>query len=98
MIHAAGRQSSLGLSVLDHAKDDRADKGERDIRGDNAQSAHEGIHEGHSEISGVRVADPCNAEDSDAFRPNKSALLPLAPSRPPATWLKIREINALKSP
>ena len=42
--------------MLDHAEDDRADKGEREIRGDNAQSAHEGIHEGHSEISRVRVA------------------------------------------
>jgi hypothetical protein len=96
MIHAAGRR--LGLWVLDHAEDNRPDKGECGIRGDNAQSVHEGIHEGHSESSRVRVVARCNAEDSEAFRPNKSALLPLALRRQSATWLKIREIKALKSP
>src|SRR5665647_2955112 len=40
---------------LEHAEYNGADKGECDIRGDNAQSAKEGTEEGHRDIFLVRV-------------------------------------------
>jgi hypothetical protein len=44
-------------AVLEHAKHDRANKGECDIRGNNAQS----VDESHGETSLVHVAARCNA-------------------------------------
>jgi len=52
-------------------------------------------------LSLVQVAARFNAETSEAFRPEKvsAAVYPLPPtaSGRPATWLKSREINALKT-
>jgi hypothetical protein len=93
--------------LLEHAEHDRADKGECDIRGNNAQSADEG----HRKSPVVHAAARANAEASKPFPEKKSALLhycdfspvqtasaKLPPRRTPATWLKVRKINALKSP
>ena len=49
MIQTAGRlKIRAGVpEALEHAEHDGADKGECDIRGDNAQSADKRTHEGH---------------------------------------------------
>jgi hypothetical protein len=52
--------------ALEHAEDDCADKGECDIRGNNAQSVHEGTPEGHRE-SPCFVAPRCNARNNNPF-------------------------------
>ena len=53
MIQTAGRFKRLGVtSVLEHTEHDGADEGEREIRGNNAQSADES----HGECSLVHVA------------------------------------------
>jgi hypothetical protein len=58
-IPTAGRfDQDEGLCALEHAKDDRADKGDRDIRGNNAQSADERTEGLHCEGSRVRIAAP----------------------------------------
>jgi hypothetical protein len=56
MIQAAGRRN-LSHAGLEHSEHDRADKRERDIRGNNAQLSDES----HGETSLVHVADRCNA-------------------------------------
>ena len=62
MIQAAGRLEILVVcDALEHAKHDGADKSERNIRGNNAQSADERTERGHSEISLVHVTARYNA-------------------------------------
>jgi hypothetical protein len=46
------------VKSLEHAEHDRANKGDRDIRGNNAQSADQS----HVKTSLVHVAARCNAE------------------------------------
>jgi hypothetical protein len=80
---------------LEHAEHDGADKGECDISGNNAQSAGQS----HGKPLAVHVAARSNARAGKPFQPEKSALLsiPISTAKPQATWLKIREINPLKS-
>jgi hypothetical protein len=90
--------------ALEHAEHDGADKGECDIRGDNAQSADERTDEGHWELSLLTslTSLPANAEVSKPFRAEKvsAAVSPwlLHRAAASATWLKKCEFNALKSP
>jgi hypothetical protein len=65
--------------VLEHAEHDRANKGDCDIRGNNAQSADQS----HEKTSLVHVAARGNAEANKRFPPEKSALLSLAASALP---------------
>ena len=98
-ILAAGRcEISVLREVLEHAEHDRANKGDCDIRGNNAQSADES----HGKTSLVHVAARCNAKASKRFPPEKVSA-PVArgiftAAKTPAAWLKTREIKALKSP
>jgi hypothetical protein len=71
MVQAAGRFKELGYSVLEHAEHDRADKGECDVGGNNAQSADERTHEGHWERSPIRVAAHCDVEANKPFGAEK---------------------------
>jgi hypothetical protein len=87
-------QTIRGFS-LEHAKHDSADKGECDIRGNNANPVDEGTGENHGEDSLVPHLTP---EASKRFQQNKSALLSLTILLVSSTWLKSREINPLKSP
>ncbi len=84
--------------ILEHAEHDRPDKGDCDIRGNNAQSADQS----HEKTSLVHVAARGNAEGNNRFPPEKvSAAVARGIStfrEPPAAWLKSREIKALKSP
>jgi hypothetical protein len=80
--------------MLDHAQHDGADKGECDIGGNYAQSADDG--HGNS-LPGSRRC-PINQQSSKSFREEKSALLSIAVFPQPEPWLKLRKINALKSP
>jgi hypothetical protein len=92
----------LWRESLEHAKHDGADKGDCQIRGNNAQSADQRTHEGHREISLVHVTARFNAETSKAFRAEKvspaASSLTVQALEPPPTWLKTRENNALMSP
>jgi hypothetical protein len=84
--------------ILEHAEHDRPDKGDCDIRGNNAQSADQS----HEKTSLVHVAARGNAEGNNRFPPEKvSAAVARGIStfrEPPAAWLKSCEIKALKSP
>jgi hypothetical protein len=86
------------LEVLKHAEHDRADKGDCDIRGNNAQSADQS----HEKTSLVQVAARGNAEANKRFPPEKVSAAVAGGARPAANtrgaWLKSREIKALKSP
>jgi len=99
----AGRfRFRLWRESLEHAEYDGADKGDRQVRGNDAQSADQRTHEGHREISLVHVLARLNAESSKAFQAEKVSpaalfLIVQALELPP-TWLKTRKINALKSP
>src|SRR3954452_11746499 len=99
---ATGRGVQTWTGSLEHAEHDGADEGEGNVRSNNAQSADERTHEGHWECSlGSRRARKERRKLAKRSRPKKSALLsiPVVHSRPPReTWLKTREINALKSP
>jgi hypothetical protein len=79
--------------LLDYAQHDRADKGECSIGGKNAQSADDS----HGSAPWLTPL-PDNNESSRSFPEIKTALLTIAifPQREP--WLKLRKINALKSP
>jgi hypothetical protein len=61
--NAPGRQAlqSSDRLLLEHAKHDSADKGECDIRGNNANPVDEGTGENHGEDSLVYVATSPNA-------------------------------------
>jgi hypothetical protein len=86
------RCNKVGRS-LDYAQHDRADKGECSIGGKDAQSADDS----HGSSPWLTPL-PCNEQTSKSFPEKKSALLSIAvfPQREP--WLKLRKINALKSP
>jgi hypothetical protein len=71
----AGAENS-NVEALDHAEHDRADKGERDIGGNNAQFADES----HGKPPLVYVATPTNAQGDQGFPPKKVSLAAL--SRP----------------
>jgi hypothetical protein len=79
--------------MLDHAQHDGADKGECDIGGNYAQSADDG----HGNSPWFTPL-PDNQQTSKSFREEKSALLSIALFPQPEPWLKLRKINALKSP
>jgi hypothetical protein len=79
--------------LLDHAEHDGADEGERDIGGNNAQSADDS----HGNSPWFTPL-PDNHENSKAFPERKSALLTIALFPQAEPWLKLRKINALKSP
>ena len=65
---AAGRREiSVMREVLEHAEHDRANKGDCDIRGNNAQSADQS----HGKTSLVHVAARGNAEANKRFPPEK---------------------------
>ena len=95
-------KSGLWGESLEHAEHDGADKGDCQIRDNNAQSADQRTHQGHREISLVHVVARSNAEASKAFRAEKvspAALFLTAQALgPPPTWLKTRENNVLMSP
>jgi hypothetical protein len=84
--------------VLEHAEHDRANKGDCDIRGNNAQSADQS----HEKTSLVHVAARGHAEANKRFSPEKvSAAVArgvCTAANRGAAWLKSREIKALKSP
>jgi hypothetical protein len=92
----------LWRECLEHAEHDGADKGDCQIRGNDAQSAHQRTHEGHQEISLVHVTARFNAEASKAFQAEKvspaASSLTIGHMEPPPKWLKTRENNALMSP
>ena len=65
---AAGRRKfRLCVRILEHAEHDRANKGDCDIRGNNAQSADQS----HEKTSLVHVAACSNAEANKRFPPEK---------------------------
>ena len=106
MIQTAGRHKIRVVvrTTSEHAEHDRADKGESDIRGDDAQSADQGT-KGHWQTSqihfGVHDLPAVTRKLAGRSTPKKSALLSIRGCRCAlfrATWLKSREINALKSP
>jgi hypothetical protein len=72
---------SVLREVLEHAEHDRANKGQGDIRGNNAQS----VDQSHEKTSLVHIAARGNAEANKGFPPEKSALLSRAASAPPGT-------------
>jgi hypothetical protein len=83
--------------VLEHAEHDRANKGDCDIRGNNAQSADQS----HEKTSLFTLLPAVTPKLTIGSRRKKSVLLSLAASAPPRTagaWLKSREIKALMSP
>jgi len=67
--------------VLEHAEHDRANKGDCDIRGNNAQSADQS----HEKTSLVHVAAAVTPKLTNGSRRKKSALLSLAASAQPQT-------------
>jgi hypothetical protein len=87
--------------VLEHAEYDGADKGEGEIRGNNAQSADQRA-KGHFQTSQVRVAVRHNDQTNNGFPAKKVSVavypLHLGAAQSPPTWLKTREIKALMSP
>jgi hypothetical protein len=84
--------------ALEHPEHDGADKGERKIRGNNAQLAGES----HGKPPWFSSQVVVTHEASNAFPPEKVSLAALfagsGSAAGSATWLKTREINALKSP
>jgi hypothetical protein len=86
------------MQRLEHAEHDGADKGECEISGNNAQSADEA----HGKSPWFTSLPVVTLEPSSAFPPKKVSLAvhpgDVHSMEPPATWLKICEINALKSP
>ena len=65
--------------ALEHAKDDCADKGERDVGGNNAQSADERTHEGHrGKLPGSHRLPTELSRLANRSGRKKSALLSLA--------------------
>src|SRR5260370_29197755 len=99
MIETAGRLrfQVVMYGALDHAEHDRADKSDCDIRGNNAQSADES----HGNAPWFTSLPAVTRKLANRSTPKKSALLPVPAVHcleQPATWLKSREINALKSP
>src|SRR6266852_3130266 len=98
MIQTAGRLrfQVVMCGALEHAEHDRADKSECDIRGNNAQSADES----HGNAPWFTSLPAVTRKLAKRSGRKKSAPLSIpavstAASRP--TWLKSREINALKS-
>ncbi len=97
MIQAAGRCKLLhACDASDHAEHDGAAKRKGKISGNNVQFADEI----HGETSLVHVAARINGQTSNPFPTKKVSLADLLPpvhcTGRPATWLKTREINALK--
>jgi hypothetical protein len=80
--------------VLEQAKDDRADKGDCDIRGNNAQSADES----HGKSRRFTSLPAVTQKVAIGSREKKPALLSTRIAAPPVTWLKNSESNTLKSP
>ena len=101
-VQPPGAIDSGGAKALEHAEHDGADKGDCQIRGNDAQPADQRTHEGHREISLVHVTARSNTESSKAFQAEKvspaALFLTVETLEPPPTWLKSRENNALKSP
>jgi hypothetical protein len=93
-----GAKVQFWTESLEYAEHDGADEGESDIRGYNAQFADEW----HGRTPLVHVVPAHNALGSNAFPAEKVSVAvtsrQLDRARPPATWLKISESNALKSP
>jgi hypothetical protein len=58
---------SVLREVLEHAEHDRANKGQGDIRGNNAQS----VDQSHEKTSLVHIAARGNAEANKGFPPEK---------------------------
>jgi hypothetical protein len=79
--------------LLNDAQHDRPDKGECSIGGKDAQSADDS----HGSSPWLTPL-PDNHENSGSFLEIKSALLTIAVFPQPEPWLKLRKINALKSP
>jgi hypothetical protein len=73
------RAPKLGVERLEKPQHNRADKGYRDIRGNNAQPAGHAIGghgtKGHSKPPGVHDAARTNAESNHAFRVKKVSLV-----------------------
>jgi len=95
----AGRRKIPDVrEVLEHTEHDRANEGDCEIRGNNAQSADQS----HEKSSLVHVAARANAKANKRFPPEKvSAAVArgiFTAAKTPAAWLKTREIKALKSP
>jgi hypothetical protein len=87
--------------VLEYAQHDRADKGECDICGDNAQFPDEWTGENHGKPPWFTSLPALTRGIVIGSGRKKSAVLSfraiwIAATLP--TWLKNREINALKSP
>ena len=77
MLQAAGRSNRWRNRALEYAEDDGTDKGERDIRGDNAQSADES----HGKVSPWFTSLPAlTSKLANRSGREKSALLSLATS------------------
>jgi len=64
---AGRRKFKVMREVLEHAEHDRANKGDCDIRGNNAQSADQS----HEKTSLVHIAARGNAEANKRFQPEK---------------------------
>jgi hypothetical protein len=77
MLQAAGRSNRWRNRALEYAEDDGTDKGERDIRGDNAQSADESHGKVSPWFTSLPALTPRLANRSGR---KKSALLSLATS------------------
>jgi hypothetical protein len=73
MIQTAGRHENL-VRRLEHAEHDGADKGDGDIRGNNAQFADERTKKRHRDISLVTSLPAVTLQASKAFRPEKVSL------------------------
>ena len=90
------------LQVLEHAEHDRADNGECDIRGHHAQSPDEWTGEDH--LGNLPGSRRCPHQQPKWRSVPRGKSQPcclfriLDSAEPSAAWLKIREINALKSP
>jgi hypothetical protein len=92
LVQPPGSMNKVGC-LLDHAEHDGADKGERDIGGNNTQSADDG-HGNSPRFTPL----PDNHESSRSFPEIKTALLTIANFPQSEPWLKLRKINVLKSP
>jgi hypothetical protein len=78
-------------SRLEYSQHDRADKGESDIGGDNAQSADD-AHGTPPLFAPLPVTEKAN----HSFLDKKVRRAVYADLPQPEPWLKLREINALK--
>src|SRR5258708_30915899 len=104
MIQIAGRRENQcdAKIVLEHAEHDGSDKSDYDIRGDNAQSGDERTDEGHWQTSPWFTSLPALTRKSSKRFPAEKVRAAVHPRyrcdpAPPSTWLKIRNINTLKS-